>query len=208
MCTPAPSIFNFEKLTSEYHTAIVEKVRKHPKVASNSPTSLLLIGCGGGILAMHLRLFVPCLSSIQVVDLDPVVVDVAVSHFGLAVDEKLSVVVGDGLAHMESLASANQKFDIVILDVNSSDASLGMSCPAPIFLTDSSLRLVSSVLSVPTEGEDKQKQGQDKGLFLLNLVCRSDSLRGEMMGRIKGVFRHVEEHQMEEDVNRVVACSV
>lgn len=58
--------------------------------------SVLLVGLGGGGLAQFLRDFVPNVT-IEVVELDPVVFEVAKEWFGFRPDDRLTVTLGDGL---------------------------------------------------------------------------------------------------------------
>lgn len=72
----------------------------------------LLIGLGGGSLPSLLVHRLPALQ-LDVVELDPVVVEVARSHFGLPEASGLRVHVGDGRAFIER---ADARWDLVVLD--------------------------------------------------------------------------------------------
>uniref|UniRef100_A0A7C9A0M1 Methyltransferase domain-containing protein n=1 Tax=Opuntia streptacantha TaxID=393608 RepID=A0A7C9A0M1_OPUST len=84
-----------------------------------------------------------------------------------------------------------RKLDILIVDVDSSDSSSGLSCPAPDFVEDHFLTTVKDVLS-------------EQGLFVTNLVSRSSSIKEKVISRIKSVFGHLFCLQLEEDVNEVL----
>ena len=56
---------------------------------SKQPHTALVIGLGGGCLPMYMRHIVGL--SVQVVELDPVVADLASRHFGFVADEQLQV---------------------------------------------------------------------------------------------------------------------
>lgn len=58
--------------------------------------SVLLVGLGGGGLPQFLRDFVPGVT-VEVVELDPVVLEVAKEWFGFRLDDRLTVSLGDGL---------------------------------------------------------------------------------------------------------------
>lgn len=64
--------------------------------------SVLLVGLGGGGLAQFLRDFVPSVT-IEVVELDPVVFEVAKEWFGFRPDDRLTVTLGDGLDRISVL---------------------------------------------------------------------------------------------------------
>lgn len=69
---------------------------------SGGSVSVLLVGLGGGGLAQYLRDFVPNIT-IEVVELDPVVFEVAKDWFGFRPDERLTVTLGDGLDRISVL---------------------------------------------------------------------------------------------------------
>lgn len=58
--------------------------------------SVLLVGLGGGGLPQFLRDFVPGVA-VEVVELDPAVLEVAKGWFGFRPDDRLTVTLGDGL---------------------------------------------------------------------------------------------------------------
>lgn len=64
--------------------------------------SVLLVGLGGGGLAQFLRDFVPNVT-VEVVELDPVVLEVATQWFGFRPDDRLTVTIGDGLERIGAL---------------------------------------------------------------------------------------------------------
>ncbi|KAL0164114.1 hypothetical protein M9458_039867, partial [Cirrhinus mrigala] len=66
--------------------------------------SVLLVGLGGGGLPQFVHDFVP-FSRVEVVELDPAVLEVAQTWFGFQSDERLKVVLGDGLEHIKTLES-------------------------------------------------------------------------------------------------------
>jgi spermidine synthase len=73
---------------------------------------MLVVGLGGGSLPSLLRHRLPALR-IDVVELDPVVVEVARSHFGVREDAGLQIHVADGRAFIERTA---ERWDLVALD--------------------------------------------------------------------------------------------
>ncbi|ROL55556.1 Methyltransferase-like protein 13 [Anabarilius grahami] len=68
------------------------------------PVSMLLVGLGGGGLPQFLHDFVPC-ARVEVVELDPAVLEVAQTWFGFQTDKRLNVILGDGLEHIKTLES-------------------------------------------------------------------------------------------------------
>lgn len=65
---------------------------------------MLVVGLGGGGLAQFIRDFVPGVR-VEVVELDPAVLEVAKTWFSFQTDDRLKVILGDGLAHISTLTS-------------------------------------------------------------------------------------------------------
>lgn len=70
--------------------------------STDRPVSVLMVGLGGGGLAQFLRDFVPG-ASVEVVELDPVVLEVAKDFFGFRADGRLTVSIGDGIERIHAL---------------------------------------------------------------------------------------------------------
>ncbi|XP_016122532.1 eEF1A lysine and N-terminal methyltransferase [Sinocyclocheilus grahami] len=159
----------------------------------DQPVSVLLVGLGGGGLPQFVHDFVPC-ARVEVVELDPAVLEVAQTWFGFQTDERLNVTLGDGLEHIKTLESeGGHSFDVIMFDVDSKDTTLGMSCPPPAFVETSLLKKVYSLLT-------------PRGLFMLNLVCRDSALRKSVLERVQAVFPCVFSRGIEGEVNEVLLC--
>ncbi|XP_029002607.1 eEF1A lysine and N-terminal methyltransferase [Betta splendens] len=160
----------------------------------DKPVSVLLIGLGGGGLPQFLRDFVPEVM-IEVVELDPVVLDVAKEWFGFRPDDQLCVTLGDGLEHICTLEKKGGRlFDAIMFDVDNKDSTVGMSCPPAAFVETSMLQKVRSLLS-------------PRGIFILNLVCRDSVLRKSVLERVNSLFPTVLFRKIEGEVNEVLLCS-
>lgn len=61
-----------------------------------------MVGLGGGGLAQFLRDFVPG-ASVEVVELDPAILEVAEGFFGFRADGRLTVTIGDGVERIHAL---------------------------------------------------------------------------------------------------------
>ncbi|KAG8083266.1 hypothetical protein GUJ93_ZPchr0015g6812 [Zizania palustris] len=136
---------------------------------------------------MFLRGCLPFLD-IQVVELDPLVEELAMKYFGFLTDGQLQVHLGDGIKFIDAIAVAhngsttqrgyndneNNAVKILIVDVDSSDVSSGLSCPHASFVDDSFLLAAKKFLA---EG----------GLFIINLA-----------------FEHLYSLQLDEDLNDVL----
>lgn len=156
--------------------------------------SVLVVGLGGGGLPQFVRDFVPS-ARVEVVELDPAVFEVAKTWFEFQTDDRLKVILGDGLEHISTLASqGGHSYDIIMFDVDSKDPTLGMSCPPPAFVETSLLEKVCKLLT-------------PQGIFMLNLVCRDSALRLSVMERLQTVFHSVFSRPIEGEVNEVLLCS-
>jgi spermidine synthase len=93
-------------------------VRAMPVGLAYAPAAsrMLIIGLGGGSLPSLLRRRLPGLR-LDVVELDPVVVEVARSHFGVREDAGLRIHVGDGRAFVErAVGHSDERWDVIALD--------------------------------------------------------------------------------------------
>ena len=78
--------------------------------------------------------------------------------------------------------------------MDSKDLSLGMSCPPPTFLAKEVLANVKSIIG-------------EKGLFILNLVCRNEELRSTAIKYLKNYFAAMCNYKLDEDINEVIYCT-
>ncbi|KAG6550172.1 hypothetical protein Mapa_008129 [Marchantia paleacea] len=65
----------------------------------------MIVGLGAGLLPMFVHNHLP-FDDIQIVELDPVVGDVAKKHFGFIEDERMKLVIGDGIDAVQDIADA------------------------------------------------------------------------------------------------------
>ena len=82
-------------------------------LARHPPERILVVGLGGGVMPRFLHHAYPD-SRIDVVEIDPSVLQVAESYFGLRLDARLHVHVGDGRAFIERAKQAS--YDLIFLD--------------------------------------------------------------------------------------------
>ncbi|XP_077440182.1 eEF1A lysine and N-terminal methyltransferase [Vanacampus margaritifer] len=157
------------------------------------PVSVLVVGLGGGGLPQFLRDFVPGVS-VEVVELDPVVLEVAKEWFHFRPDDHLTVTLGDGLERICALEKEGGRlFDAIMFDVDNKDSSMGMSCPPAAFVENSILHKVSGLLT-------------PKGIFILNLVCRDSALRKDVLERVSAAFPAILSRKIDGEVNEVLLC--
>lgn len=79
---------------------------------SEEPRRFLVVGLGGGTLPMFLRKYYPN-ATIDAVDIDPEVVNVAKKYFGYRADERMNAHIGDGRQFIEK---TQQPYDVIFLD--------------------------------------------------------------------------------------------
>jgi spermidine synthase len=82
------------------------------------PQSALVIGLGGGSIPMFLRRHFPDLS-IDAVDIDPVVVELAKSHMGFREDANMRAYVEDGRSFVER---SQRRYDLIFVDAFGAEA--------------------------------------------------------------------------------------
>lgn len=79
---------------------------------------ILFVGLGGGAMPMYTRQVMPH-ARIDVVEIDPVIVDVAQEWFGFTPDSLMVVHTGDGRAFIERAPPGS--YDLIVLDAFSDD---------------------------------------------------------------------------------------
>ncbi len=107
------------KLGDPDHIALPYAKAVHVGLAlPENPKRVLIVGLGGGTIPRFLRHHFPDLI-IDAVEIDPAVVRVARSYFGLQMDDHLRVFVGDG---REFIEKSEPVYDVIYLDAYSSDS--------------------------------------------------------------------------------------
>jgi len=151
-------------------------------VFARKPRNMLIVGLGGGTIPTFLHRRLPELA-IEVVELDPVVVEVAKSHFGLREDGKLRVHVGDGRRFIEQTA---RRYDLILLD------AFGSAEVPHALVTREFLRSVRRALA-------------PQGVAIGNVWGPDDNrLYESMLRTYRAVFDAVYVVDIEDAVNRLV----
>jgi ubiquinone/menaquinone biosynthesis C-methylase UbiE len=173
----------------------------NPAAAASSPTSIsntitaLLIGLGGGALPMVLQRYLPNLH-LWTCDLDSSVEAIARTHFGFKCNARSSCFVHEGVAVVEALFQQQitgkpvdaassvtvptslmqaSLLDVLFVDADSKDTTLGISAPPASFITLRTLIMIHSIL----------KPG---GAVHINVVARSKPQLAQLMTTIAAVF--------------------
>ncbi|XP_067624855.1 eEF1A lysine and N-terminal methyltransferase homolog [Eurosta solidaginis] len=164
-----------------------------PKLSGNESNHVVVVGLGGGGLCSFLHAALPE-SFVTAVEIDPIMLEVAEQFFELKQDKRFHVVIDDGLNFLEVCKNEDIKFKAVLFDVDSKDLTLGMSCPPKSFLEPAVLDNIKCAIG-------------EKGLFILNLVCRNDAIRNDALKQLNDAFKAVCSYKLEEDINEVIYCS-
>ncbi|XP_057783661.1 uncharacterized protein LOC131001316 [Salvia miltiorrhiza] len=190
-------------LASPYHNGIISGIlliSSHLNIATTfgNLVKTVVLGLGAGLLPMFMKKNLPTLK-IEVIELDPVVLDVAREFFGFEEDERLKVHITDGIKFVKEIADSKVetedksfcKIDILVVDVDSSDTSSGLTCPEADFVEESFMLAAKESLS-------------EQGLFIINLVSRSSTVKDAVYSRLKKVFSNIFCLKIDEDVNEVL----
>jgi len=133
------------------------------------PKRILIVGLGGGSIPNFLHKHYPN-THIDVVDIDPVVVEVAKKYFGFREDKTLRVHVADGRAFIEKCKTP---YDIIFLD------AYGAEDIPYALATREFLQAVRKAVTA-------------KGAVVTNMMCRSsNSLYDSMISTYVNVFDEV-----------------
>lgn len=189
-----------------YHCAIIASLALISEQVSMSHTKqdsqpriakAMVIGLGGGglpmFLAAHFNL------DIEVVELDPMVVQISRKWFGFEEGPSMRVTVGDGIVAVKQRQKqvqeqgSSQSLDLLIIDAGSLDPSLGLSAPPETFFEDTFLRAARDAL-------------KDEGMMVVNCVARSSKRYTQVLNAIQNIFPNLLEINVEEDVNRVLCA--
>lgn len=84
-------------------------------LANPDARRVLVIGLGGGVIPRALRRIDPSMR-IDVVELDPAVVEVAKRYFGYREDPLLRTRIGDGRVFVRRQARAGARYDLIVID--------------------------------------------------------------------------------------------
>ena len=80
-----------------------------------APRTILVVGLGGGTLPRTLARLLPD-ADIDVVEIDPAVVDVAQKYFGFRPDGRIHLTVQDGRAYVRAALRGSKRYELVMLD--------------------------------------------------------------------------------------------
>ncbi|PWA75236.1 S-adenosyl-L-methionine-dependent methyltransferases superfamily protein [Artemisia annua] len=159
----------------------------------------LCLGVGGGALLSFLNNELGF--EVVGVEVDEVVLSVARQYFGLNDGKSVRVVVGDAIEMIEkaacgvSIDGLDAKFDVVMVDLDSSEAISGISAPPPEFVRKSVFQVMKSFL-------------HDHGVLVINVISPNKVFYGNLVRELQDVFHKVYEKDVENDGNVVLMATL
>ncbi|CAN7141855.1 unnamed protein product [Brassica rapa subsp. narinosa] len=152
----------------------------------------LCIGVGGGGLVSFLKLKLGF--EVTGVEIDPEVVRIARCYFGLE-ERFASVHVGDGVEFLKRLDDDGSKFDVLMVDVDSSDPVHGVSAP-PVEFVGRDVLLAARAVLVPC------------GVLVINVIPLSKTFYEELKDVFRQVFAELYEIDVGNGENFVLIATV
>ncbi|KAG2262561.1 hypothetical protein Bca52824_069640 [Brassica carinata] len=152
----------------------------------------LCIGVGGGGLLSFLK--VQLGFEVTGVEIDPEVLRIARRYFGLE-ERFASVHVGDGVDFLKRLDDDGSKFDVLMVDLDSSDPVHGVSAPPVEFVAKDVLLAARAVL-VPC------------GVLVINVIPLSKTFYEELKDVFRRVFAELYEIDVGNGENFVLVATV
>ncbi|PIO64440.1 hypothetical protein TELCIR_13932 [Teladorsagia circumcincta] len=133
--------------------------------------------------------------NITVVELDPVVAEIARAWFGVVEAKNHHVIVDDGLQFIEKAAKSGAKFDVLVLDA--CDEAIRSPCPAAAFRNKEVIEKMKEILTAT-------------GCLVVNILTHdSDKVPTglpEILGLFTSVFPACIQMKMVKEVNVVLTC--
>lgn len=130
---------------------------------------------------------------IDAVEIDAEIAKAAKDWFGLIEDDKTKVYVDDGIKYIQNEASSSngKKWDVVIIDVNNDNAESDLWCPTKDFIELEFLKSCSSILN-------------ESGVFIMNVICRNDTLKVQILEKIKSLWPFLFINKLKKSRNEIV----
>ncbi|KAL8136558.1 hypothetical protein V2J09_002559 [Rumex salicifolius] len=152
----------------------------------------LCIGVGGGALVGFLATQLGF--EVVGVEVDQVVLSVAMKYFGLEQCESVRVFVGDGIEFLKNYPNG-YKFDAIMVDLDPGDFRTDTSVPPLEFMQESVLFAAKSCLS-------------DSGLLVLNVIPLDKLAFENLIHRLKEVFVELYQINVGNEENFVVIATI
>jgi hypothetical protein len=188
-------------LTMFYHDAVIAGLF----ALMDSPEHCMLIGLGGGGLLNFLHHVAPA-CRVTAIELDPAVAQIAERYFGLdnpSLKDLLTIKICDGLlidvagsTTDEQTTMQPESLSFIVIDVDTKDTTVGMSCPPVSFVDTAYLRRLQFLL-VPS------------GVLAINVSARDPSLLECVCSNVGEIFPNVyiSNQNNHDDINVVLLAT-
>lgn len=156
----------------------------------------LCLGVGGGALLSFLNAQLGF--EVVGVEVDEVVLSVARKYFGLNDGKSLQLIVGDAIELVEKAVDIeilNAKFDVVMVDLDSSEARSGISAPPSEFVRNHVFQAMRLVL-------------HDHGVLVINVIPPNKLFYESLIQELQDVFHKVYEIDVDNDGNFVLVATL
>jgi len=183
---------NYNFFMEDYFSMILSQLYSI-KFKEEKNLDILIIGLGGGALAMYCKTWLPkC--KIEAVEIDEEIANCAKNWFGLYEQNDVKIHITDGLEFVRNAAQEGKKWDIVIIDVNSNDPESDLWVPTYDFVETDYLKLCEQILAKPN------------GIFVLNMICLKESLKETIIDRLSSVWKSIFLNKLDKNRNEVLFC--
>lgn len=178
-------------LYGDYYIATMSAILTMPMLFENDRIDICVLGVGGGCLLSHLHKYLPN-AHLTGVEISKTVIDFAEQHFHLPKSDRINIIHQDADQFLKE--ADPQQFDIVMLDINGSDPSESLVCPAPCFWSKERLIQYTNLL-----------KDEDTSLFIMNVLCRSQERTKKILEDFSQPFQQVDKLKSQQtDLNTVL----
>lgn len=174
--------------------AVIHRFLEGRGLGGSRPRALCL-GVGGGALLVFLTDQLNF--EVDGVEEDEAVLEVAKRHFGLESDEFIHLFAEDGIRYIKRIAddiSEGDKYDLVMVDLDSSDVMNGVCAPPVEFVERSVLQATRDVL-------------HDEGILVANVIPSSKEFYERLVCEVDEVFEEMYEIDVGNEENLVVVAA-
>lgn len=151
------------------------------RMAKGLRSKVLCLGVGGGALLGFLS--VQLNFEVVGVEEDEVVLEVGKRYFGLESDDLINLIAEDGIKYVKRLAKSiceENLFHVVMVDLDSNDAAVGVCAPPVEFVEKSVLQATSNVLC-------------KEGILIVNVIPSSKLCYEALICEFQEVFEELYE---------------
>jgi hypothetical protein len=157
-------------------------------IEKNQP-EVLILGSGIGTIDHFLGKMLGGKVKITSVELDKKIVDIGKEYFGFGAENS---VIADAKKYVLDHSKEVNKYDLIIIDINNTDQSQGIS-PPPVFFDRDYLNAIHAML-------------KDTGCYIINLMARSIKSYISTLKELEETFPLVFMVENNEDLNKIHFC--